>query len=583
VAATLVAFAPALTAGFVTWDDNRNFTENPFYRGLGWDQLHWMWTTALTGHYIPLSWMTLGLDYLLWGMDARGYHLTNLLLHAGASVALYFAVARLVARARPNADSPLVRMVAVASALLFAIHPLRVESVAWVTERRDVLSLLLMLGSLLAYLRFVDTGSRRAWAGSLALFAAALLSKATVVTLPLVLVILEWYPLRRLSKTSLRAPEGRRVLAGLAPFFALSAATGVLSLLVLNPPAQLDLAGKIAVSAFGVRFYLAKWLWPAGLSPLYPLPRHLDPLAPTFVVSYALAALAIAVAFVASRRHRGLAAIIAATTVMMLPLIGLVQNGPQIAADRYTYHAAAALSVLPALLLFRWHSRGALALAAGVLAVLGVLTWRQTLVWHDSEALWTRVLEVDGTSSLGQIGLGNVRIEQQRYAEALDHYQRGVALDPDYAEGQNNLASLLARSGRLSEAIPHYERATRLNPDYAEAWSSWATALATSGKTDEAIARLRDAIARDSTMPGIHLTWGNILAHMGQRAEAQSQYAEELRVHPDNADARLAWGIVLAQAGQFAQAVAQFDEALRIDPGLAAAREYRAQVVQRIK
>jgi hypothetical protein len=133
-------------------------------------------------------------------MDARGYHLTNLLLHAGASVALYFVVARLVARARPNADSPLVRMVAVASALLFAIHPLRVESVAWVTERRDVLSLLLMLGSLLAYLRFVDTGSRRAWAGSLALFAAALLSKATVVTLPLVLVILEWYTLRRLSK-----------------------------------------------------------------------------------------------------------------------------------------------------------------------------------------------------------------------------------------------------------------------------------------------------------------------------------------------------------------------------------------------
>ena len=505
--ATFVAFAPVLTAEFVTWDDNTNFTENPYFRGVGPAQLKWMWTTTLTGHYIPLSWMTLGLDYSIWGMEARGYHLTNLLLHVAAAIALYMVAVRLLARARPEADPRQVQLVAVATALLFSIHPLRVESVAWVTERRDMLSLLLMLGSVLSYLRFAENGSRRAWAASLALFASALLSKATVVTLPLVLLILEWYPLGRLGRN-------RKVLLGLAPFFALSVGAGALSLLVLHPPAQLDLAGKVAVSAYGIRFYITRFLWPAGLSPLHAMPRNVDLLAPTFISACVFVVIAAGIAMLAIRRNRGVAAIVGAAVVMMLPLIGIVQNGPQIVAERYTYHAAAALSMLPALLLFRWHSRNALVIAAVGALALGVMTWRQALVWRNSESLWTRVLSVDGESSLAQIGMGNVRINQGRYAEALEHYQRGVALDPDYAEGQNNLGSLLSQSRRFAEAIPHFERAAQLEPGYVEAWLNSGIALAMIGRYPEAVARFDEAIRLDPNLEAARQYRAQVIARM---------------------------------------------------------------------
>jgi protein O-mannosyl-transferase len=496
-ALSIIAFAPALTADFVTWDDDKNFTNNPYYRGLGWDQLTWMWSTTVMGHYIPLSWMTLGLDYEMWGMEPRGYHLTNVILHAAAAVALYFVTRRLLRIARPDAPEGRVQLVAVASALLFSVHPLRTESVAWVTERRDMLSLLLMLGSVMAYLRFSTQQSRRAWAASIALFAAALLSKATVVTLPLVLLILEWYPLGRLSRQSLREPRGKKVIIDLAPFFALSVAAGVLSIVVLNPPPQFDLAGKVAVSAYAVRFYLTKWLWPSGLSPLHELPQNLDPLAPAFLISYVFTVAIVIFALVVARRNRAIAAILGATAVMILPLIGVVQNGPQIVAGRYTYHAAAALSLLPALLLFRWHSRVMLVAASSCVIGLGAMAWRQSGFWRNSEALWTRVLAVENSSRLGLIGLGNVRITQARYEEALDYYQRGVALNPDYAEGQNNLGSLLARKGRFAEAIPHFERTTQLEPGNSEAWLNWGLALAVTGRYAEAIPRFDEALRLD--------------------------------------------------------------------------------------
>jgi tetratricopeptide (TPR) repeat protein len=500
VVATVLAFAPVLTADFVAWDDNHNFTDNPHYRGLGWSQLRWMWTTTLLGHYVPLSWMTLGLDYLLWGMDGRGYHLTNLVLHAAAAIAVYAVARKLILLASPALDAGRVQLAATAAALLFSVHPLRVESVAWVTERRDMLSLLLMLGSLLVYLRAVERKSRRAWAGSLALFAAALLSKASVVTLPLVLLVIEWYPLGRLSRRSLLAPAGRKVILDLAPFFALSLAAGVFSLIALKPPPQLDLAGKAAVSAYGIRFYLTKWLFPSGLSPLHAMPRPFDPLAPAFLVSYAFALALTAFAWIATRRNRAIAAIVAATTAMMLPLIGVVQNGPQIVAERYTYHAAAALSLLPALLVFAWRSRVAPALLGSCIIVLGALTWRQSQFWRSSEALWGRVLAMESESPLAQIGMGNVRISQGRYSEALDHYQRGVALDSGNAEGHNNLGSLLARTRRVAEAIPHFERATALSPGYAEAWLNWGLSLAVMGRYADAIVKFDEALRIDPSL-----------------------------------------------------------------------------------
>src|SRR5256886_11921328 len=219
---TVAAFLPALQNQFVSWDDAENFLDNPHYRGLGWTHLRWMWTTHL-GHYIPLTWMTLGLDYLLWGMNPVGYHLTSLLLHAANAVVFFFVVRRILKRALP---SPSERGHALAvsagfAALVFAIHPLRVESVAWVTERRDVLSGLFYLSAILIYLWACERGARgRGWYWlSVAVFGCALLSKSMVVNLPVVLVILDVYPLRRLGgAVGWLSESARRVYVEKIPF-----------------------------------------------------------------------------------------------------------------------------------------------------------------------------------------------------------------------------------------------------------------------------------------------------------------------------------------------------------------------------
>src|SRR5881409_3840598 len=348
---TFAAFLPVLQNQFVDWDDQRNFLDNHHYRGLGWTHLRWMWTTHL-GHYIPLTWMTLGLDYLLWGMNPVGYHLTNLLLHAANAVVFFFVVRRLLARALP---SPSERGHALAlsagfASLVFAIHPLRVESVAWATERRDVLSGLFYLLTLLMYLRACERGARgqRLYWLSVALFGCALLSKSMAVSLPIVLLILDVYPLRRLggSLGCWWSEPARRVYVEKIPFVLLAAAASALAVRAqslvhsMAPLDQLSVAARLAVSAYGLSFYLWKMIVPSNLSPLYPRPLTVDPWAMPFVLSYGLVLATTGIALALRRRVPGLSAAWSAYVVVLLPVLGIVQIGSQIAADRYTYLAS---------------------------------------------------------------------------------------------------------------------------------------------------------------------------------------------------------------------------------------------------
>src|SRR5213083_1160088 len=284
---TFAAFLPTLQNQFVSWDDDKNFLENPHYRGLGWTQLRWMWTTHL-GHYIPLTWMTLGLDYLLWGMNPFGYHLTSLLLHAANAVVFFFVVHRILTLAlpRPSERGRALAVSAGFAALVFAIHPLRVESVAWVTERRDVLSGLFYLSAILIYLRTCERGERgRGWYwAAVGLFACALLSKSMVVNLPIVLLILDVYPLRRLGGAiGWWSEPARRVYVEKIPFVLLAAAAAAIAVMAqlsvhaAASLAQLSVPGRLAVSAYGLSFYLWKMVVPLNLSPLYPLSPTVNP------------------------------------------------------------------------------------------------------------------------------------------------------------------------------------------------------------------------------------------------------------------------------------------------------------------
>ncbi|HVZ50226.1 MAG TPA: glycosyltransferase family 39 protein, partial [Gemmatimonadaceae bacterium] len=250
---TIVAFLPTLHNGFVAWDDDKNFLNNPDYRGLGLPQLRWMWTTFLLGHYVPLAWMSLGLDYLLWGMRPAGYHLTSLLIHAATAVLVF----RIALRLLPTGHG---RMGAAAfAALVFAVHPLRVESVAWATERRDVLCGCFYFAAVLSYLRYAAGDGRRWYGITLLLAACAMLSKGTAVTLPLLLAVLCVYPLRRAGPPfGPRSGATRRVLAELAPLIVMAALTGVIALVALPGRAQLGAGAKIAVSAYSLAFYIWK-------------------------------------------------------------------------------------------------------------------------------------------------------------------------------------------------------------------------------------------------------------------------------------------------------------------------------------
>src|SRR5213593_3109086 len=565
---TLAAFLPALQNQFVNWDDKDNFLDNPHYRGLGWTHLRWMWTTHL-GHYIPLTWMTLGLDYLLWGMNPVGYHLTNLLLHAANAVVFFFVVRRLLARALPSPSEHgyALAVSAGVAALVFAIHPLRVESVAWVTERRDVLSGLFYLSAILVYLLACEGGARgRGWYWlSVAVFGCALLSKSMVVNLPVVLLILDVYPLRRLGGfVGWLSESARRVYVEKIPFVLLAAGASAIALMAqlshdtMVSVVQLSGLGRLAVSAYGLSFYLWKTVAPVNLSPLYELPPAVNPWAPPFLLSYGVVVAITAIVLAFRRRVPGLPAAWVAYVVVLLPVLGIFQSGPQIAADRYTYLASLGWAILvSAGVLSHWRRRPFLftGLAACVLFGLGILTWNQVQVWRDSEKLWTHALATYPKSSIAENNLGNVRADQSKLAEAIEHYRQALDINPEHASAHYNLGNVLAQQGMLAEAVDHYRQALEIKPDFAKAASNLGSALAQQGKLSEAVEHYRQALEIKPDFAKAASNLGSALAQQGKLSEAVEHYRRALKIKPDFAKAASNLGLALAQQGKLAEVV----------------------------
>ena len=553
VLATVVSFLPILHNGFVDWDDPRLLTDNPDYRGLGWSQLRWMFTTFHMGHYQPLTWLTYGLDYVLWGMDPFGYHLTSLVVHAANAVLFFQASLCLLSLAAPSA-APRVdaRIAAGFAALLFAIHPLRVESVAWATERRAVVAAFFLLSTLLCYLR-AATARRPAriwWLGAgVALYAASLLSNASGMTLPLVLLVLDVFPLRRMTGRPREwfLSASRRI----APFVVLALTAAVIALLAqekagaLRTLREYDVPFRLAQTFIGLAFYLHKTLVPISLSPLYEIPADLD-LAGQALVPAVAAVVVLSVALVWARTAwpAGLASWIC-YVLLLAPVLGAAQSGPQLVADRYSYLSCLGWALLAGGgLLYCWRlgSSGALGwtsvggvttIATLVLLALGILTWRQTQVWHDSETLWTHVLSVTPRSSLAENGLGYLMLRRGDLTGATRHLENATRLNPALAEGHYSLGNAFALQGRLDEALRQYREAVRIRPTYAEA----------------------------------HFNLGVILARAGQLDEAIAHYREAARLQPDDAEARNALGEILFRQGHIDEAVRHYRDAVRIRPG----------------
>ncbi|HEX9125657.1 MAG TPA: tetratricopeptide repeat protein [Methylomirabilota bacterium] len=566
-----VTFLPALRADFVNWDDYDNVVKNPGVHGLGRSQLEWMWTGTVLGHWIPMTWMSFGLNYALGGLQPRGYHLLNLLLHAATATLFFFIGRRLLSAAGAANTEPALSVGAACAALLFAVHPLRVESVVWVTERKDVLCGLFFMLAVLAYLRAVEGSTlRRGFMyASLAAFAAALLSKAAAMPLPAVLLLADVYPLRRV-----RALGWRRCLLEKLPWAAVAAIGGGVALMVVLRNTRVTayetygLGARIAMTAYTFMFYPVRWLWPVELIPLYELPLEVHLSSPRFLVP-AIAFVAVSAVLVALRRvfPGGLAAW-TLSVLMLLPISGIVHAGRQLAHDRYSYLSGLGFALLAGggiarLLDARARGRvsavivrSALAGVAAVLLVLALGAWDQSKIWQDSETLWRWSVSIDPECSSCWNNLGTALLTQHRDPEAEVAFRRGFALRPRRSDLASNIAVALDGQRKYREAEDMLRLALRLEPNLTAALANLGTVYAQQDQYAESLPYYRQAFAQD---PGFdNLAPNYVLALIARAAEEQ-------------------------KAGRTLVAVTLLHEALAVKPGDAGAqRQLQALLAERI-
>ncbi len=566
---TVTAFAPALRNGFVDLDDQANFLDNQGFRGFGPARLWWMLTAFHLGHWHPLTWLTLAVDYTLWGLDPAGYHLTSLAWHVANAILLYLLARRLLVRA--GVAPPRVEAAAVLGTLLWAVHPLRVESVVWVTERRDLVSGCFVLLTLLAYLQR-PAGPRPL---AVVLAALALLGKASAMVVPALLVVLDVYPLRRLGgPVGWTTVAARRVWYEKAPFMALAVGGGLLALAAQRSGGALrslevvPVGARVGAALYQIGFYLWKSVLPVRLLPVYEYPVDMSALHPLALAGAATAAAVLGAAWLLRQRCPAVAAAAAAYLVALGPTLGLAQSGPQVAADRYTYLAMLGWSVLAGTALLASRGRFVRPLAAVVVGTLGVLTALQTTTWRDAATMWTRAVRLAPDNAFAQYRVGDVERLAGNTEGALGRLREAIRLRPYFPEAQSDLAALLAGRGQLDEALAHYREAVRANPRFAFAYTSLGTVLAAAGRTDEAIAAHRQALAIAPDLMEAHANLGSVFDQLGRTDEAVAEYHEALRLRP-SAEVLNNMGVLLAKQNRQQEAATQYREALRLRPDIA--------------
>lgn len=569
-----VVFVNTLANGF-NYDDEANIIENPHFRGLGWANLAWMFTTFHMGHYQPLTWISLALDHMLWGEQPLGYHLTNLALHVANAVLVYLLALRLLAAARGPARLEIesLPLAAAVAALFFAIHPLRVESVAWITERRDVLSSFFLLVTAWLYLRACRVELRGGPWRLLAVIALALslLSRAMGVTLPLILLLLDWYPLRRLTGTT-----WRRVLVEKIPFVVLAigfAAIAPLAQQSAGATLTLEEHGalaRVAQACYGLVFYLWKTLVPLGLAPLYFLTTPLRVTSAKYVIAVIVVALLAAVVWYGRKRRPGLVVVALTYVVLLAPVLGLVQSGRQEVADRYSYLPAIGWALLLGAVVWRVWSRPPLRLptvvvCAAVLLTLGVLTWRQTAIWRSPETLWTHAV-AQAPSPTAHQNLAAVYAQTQRLPAAIEQYRAALALEPRHEKSLYGLAKALNDARRYDEALEVWQQLVVAAPQDERVCFQYAQALRALGRLDEAATHYLRAIALQPNALDARMNLGGIRLAQGRVTEAIAELTLVTDQQPGSADALYNLGNALLAAGRAEEAASVYQRALQARP-----------------
>lgn len=581
----LVIYVPVLHYGFLSFDDPYFVSKNDdVAAGLTWQSIKWAFTTGHFGSWHPVTWLSHMLDVQLFGMDAGLHHLTSLLLHIANTLLLFWAFFRMTKRWGPSA---LV-------AALFATHPLHVESVAWIAERKDVLSTLFWMLTLHAYIAYVRRPGVSRYLAVAGFFVLGLMSKTMLVTLPAILLLLDIWPLKRLTLDPIQMWSVVKLAVEKAPLAVLSVACGVITLrmqwlagTVLEID-KLSLGDRIANSLVSYIGYMGKMLWPATLAAFYPLSPVNWGLA---VLSIAILALISILAVKFARQCPPLLVGWLWYLLTLLPVIGLVQVGGKSMADRFTYVPLTGLFVIiawgVAILVEKRppaFMKSLQVAAAVIVCTLALSAREQARYWESDVTLWEHALEATGPDNyFAQTNLAVALAEKGDFDRAILHYKEALRSQPGTAETHNALGVAYARKGLFEDALTHYDAAVQLNPDLAEAHSNRGTVLAKMGKEDAAVKAFQHALKLDPDNPEFIYNLGFSLADMGRLDEAIIRLQEVVRLDPEFALAYNRLGNVLLTKGEIEEAISNYRRALSVDRNLAEAHNNLGVALRALK
>jgi protein O-mannosyl-transferase len=560
-ALSLLAYRPALNGSFI-WDDDAYIIQNQTLRSLRGLVQIWSEPTSIPQYY-PLVHTTFWLEYHLWGLHPMGYHVVNVLLHALAAFLLGCTLERLKLRG------------AWWAAAIFALHPVEVESVAWVTERKNVLSAVLYFAAALAYMRFepLESGGetvKRRWdwyAASLGLFVAALLSKTVTCSLPAALLLVMWWKRGRLDRNG---------VLPLVPFFVVGAGLGFLTAWLekhhvgaQGPAWSLSFIQRCLIASRALWFYAGKLFWPARLTFTYP--RWQIDSAQWWQWLFPMAGAAVIAGLWVKRQRFGLGPLVAVLFFAgtLGPALGFINMYPMrysFVADHFQYLASIGLIVLFAEAFVRMRRIIPGSAMVAIVVLLGALTWRQAGIYRNLEVLWRDTLAKNPRCWLAHNNLGLELENQGKLDEAFFQYETALPLAPDFPETYNNIGNSLMRKGLISDAMDYYRKAIQINPRYVAALNSLGVAYGMEGDYTNAIASLRAALRLQPTYARAHGNLGNVFRAQHNLDGATREYTQAIHLDPGNASLYRNLGLVLEDRKLFGLAVPNYEEALRLEP-----------------
>src|SRR5262245_30695964 len=567
IAVNLFIYAGVWAFDFVNYDDPGYFDNSYVGAGLTWQGLSWAFRTGTMYNWHPLTWLSYMLDVQLFGLHPSVLHTTNLLLHIASTLLLFLVLYQMTGMAGRSSFV----------AGMFAAHPLHVESVAWISERKDVLSTLFWMLTLLAYVRYARQPRADRYLLVFGCLALGLMAKPMLVTLPFVLLLLDFWPLRRWQPGEKSTTAARLVIEKI-PLVALAAMSSIVTFIVQKGSgavARLDLlpmSERLQNMFIAYAAYIGKMLWPSRMAAFYVYYSRI----PSWWIIAALALIMMSIlAIKAAGKYPFVPVGWFWYLGTLVPVIGLVQVGLQSMADRYTYVPSIGLFIvvawgLPEISAIRPYWNSLLPAAAGLALLLCAVTARaQTQYWSNTKVLWDHALEVTSNNYIAQNNLGGFLKQIGKPADALPHYQEAVRLKPDYADAYNNMGTVLAALGKPEQAIESYNEALRLNPEHAEGHQNLGIAMENLGRLDEARVHLSEAIRLKPDFANAHNALASLFFRQGKIDEAVAEYSEAVRLRPDFSDAHSNLGAALLRKDRIDEAVGHFSAALRINPNLA--------------